>query len=130
MELGNFSVSLAVKDLQASRSFYEKLGFAVFHDQSQHGWMILKNPNCVIGLFQGMFEGNILTFNPGWDADGQPLESFDDVRVIQQRLKASGLALTQEADEAGSGPASIAITDPDGNAILIDQHVPASDEGP
>ena len=125
MDLGNFSVSLAVKDLQASRAFYEKLGFKVFHDQSAHDWMIMKNRNCVIGLFQGMFEGNILTFNPGWGANGEPVEPFDDVREIQKSLKAAGAVLASEADEAGAGPASFTLIDPDGNAILIDQHVPA-----
>lgn len=125
MNLGNFSVSLAVKDLQKSRAFYEKLGFEVFHDQSAHNWLIMKNPNCVIGLFQGMFEGNILTFNPGWDANGAPLENFDDVRAIQARLKAAGVELASQAQESGSGPASFTVIDPDGNSILIDQHVPA-----
>lgn len=126
MSLGNFSVSLAVKDLQASRTFYETLGFEVFHDQSDHNWMILKSPTATIGLFQGMFEGNILTFNPGWDADGQPTgEPFEDVRAMQKRLKAAGLTLVQEADEASTGPASCVLNDPDGNTVLIDQHVDA-----
>jgi len=122
--LGNFSISLAVKDLQKSRKFYETLGFSVFHDQSAHNWMILKSETATIGLFQGMFEGNILTFNPGWDAEGNPTDApFEDVRDMQKRLKAAGLALTTEADEASSGPASLMIADPDGNTILIDQHV-------
>ena len=125
MDLGNFSISLAVKDLQASRVFYEKLGFEVFHDQSAHNWMIMKNRNCVIGLFQGMFEGNILTFNPGWDANGEAVTPFDDVREIQKRLKAAGVDLVSEADETSTGPASFTLIDPDGNAILVDQHVPA-----
>ncbi len=125
MQLGNFSVSLAVKNLQDSREFYEALGFEVFYDQSAHNWMILKNGGCTIGLFQGMFEGNILTFNPGWDADGQPISDFDDVRDIQKRLKSKGLTLTTEADPAETGPASLTLIDPDGNAVLIDQHVPA-----
>ena len=123
MSLGNFSVSLAVKDLKASREFYETLGFAVFHDQSAHNWMILKSPTATIGLFQGMFEGNILTFNPGWDADGQPVTPFEDVRSIQKRLKSAGVEIVQEADETSTGPASFMVTDPDGNMIMIDQHV-------
>ena len=126
MSLGNFSVSLAVKDLQASRAFYETLGFTVFHDQSAHNWMVLKSPTATIGLFQGMFEGNILTFNPGWDADGQPTDApFEDVRAMQKRLKAEGLTLNTEGDETSTGPASFMLTDPDGNTIMIDQHVPA-----
>ena len=123
MSLGNFSVSLAVKDLKASREFYETLGFAVFHDQSAHNWMILKSPTATIGLFQGMFEGNILTFNPGWDADGQPVTPFEDVRSIQKRLKSAGVEIVQEADETSTGPASFMVTDPDGNMVMIDQHV-------
>jgi len=123
MKLGNFSVSLAVKDLAASRSFYETLGFEVFHDQSAHGWMILKNGSTIVGLFQGMFEGNILTFNPGWDENGQPVADYTDVREIQKRLKAAGVALDREADEAGTGPANFMVRDPDGNMIMIDQHV-------
>ncbi|MEO1244336.1 MAG: VOC family protein [Pseudomonadota bacterium] len=129
MDLGNFSVSLAVKDLRASRSFYEKLGFEVFHDQSANNWMILKNRSCVLGLFQGMFEHNILTFNPGWDADGKAVDTFDDVRAIQQRLKSAGLQLSDEAEEGGTGPDSLTLVDPDGNAVLIDQHVPAPGAG-
>ena len=123
MSLGNFSVSLAVKDLKASREFYETLGFAVFHDQSAHNWMILKSPTATIGLFQGMFEGNILTFNPGWDADGQPVTPFEDVRSIQKRLKSAGVEIVQKADETSTGPASFMVTDPDGNMVMIDQHV-------
>ena len=123
MSLGNFSVSLAVKDLKASREFYETLGFAVFHDQSAHNWMILKSPTATIGLFQGMFEGNILTFNPGWDADGQPVTPFEDVRSIQKRLKSAGVEIAQEADGTSTGPASFMVTDPDGNMVMIDQHV-------
>ncbi len=124
--LGNFSVSLAVKDLRASRAFYETLGFTVFHDQSAQNWMILKSATATIGLFQGMFEGNILTFNPGWDAEGQPTDTpFEDVRAMQTRLKGAGIALVTEADEASTGPASFMVTDPDGNMIMIDQHVPA-----
>lgn len=125
MSLGNFSVSLAVKDLQVSRAFYETLGFSVFHDQSAHNWMILKSPTAIIGLFQGMFEGNILTFNPGWDEDGQAVAAFEDVRSIQKRLKTAGIEIAQEADDASTGPASFIVTDPDGNTIMLDQHVPA-----
>lgn len=123
MELGAFSVSLAVKDIAASRTFYEKLGFAVFGGDQARNWLILKNGSTVIGLFQGMFEGNLLTFNPGWSADAKPLPAFTDVREIQRQLKAGGVALTNEADAAGSGPASLMLTDPDGNQILLDQHV-------
>ena len=126
MSLGNFSMSLAVQDLQKSRAFYETLGFTVFHDQSAHNWMILKSPTATIGLVQGMLEGNILTFNPGWDADGQPTNApFEDVRAMQKRLKSEGLTLNTEADETSTGPASFMLTDPDGNTIMIDQHVPA-----
>ena len=123
MDLGNFSVSLAVRDLDASRRFYEALGFTVFHDQSEQGWMILKGSGATIGLFQGMFERNILTFNPGWDENGQPVEGAMDIREIQKRLKGTGLALDTKADEAGTGPASVMLHDPDGNPILLDQHV-------
>jgi lactoylglutathione lyase len=123
MELGNFSVSLAVKDIEASKLFYEQLGFTVFMgDQSQH-WLIMKNGDHVIGLFQGMFEKNILMFNPGWDSNAQKLDSFTDVRDIQRQLKQQGIALEVEADETSSGPASFVIVDPDGNPILVDQHV-------
>lgn len=123
MDLGNFSVSLSVKDLSISRAFYEKLGFAMIGGDADQGWLIMKNPSSVIGLFQGMFEKNTLTFNPGWDATGQTLEAFTDVRDIQKRLKADGIALVSEADETTSGPASCVVVDPDGNPILIDQHV-------
>jgi len=123
MELGAFSVSLTVKDLDASRRFYESLGFREFHGDASQNWLILKNGNHVIGLFQGMFEKNMLTFNPGWDQDAQPLSQFLDVREIQKRLKAQGVTLLQEADESTSGPASLMVVDPDGNPILIDQHV-------
>ncbi len=122
MELGAFSVSLAVKDLETSRQFYERLGFTRFAgDPSQH-WLILKNGDHVIGLFQGMFEKNMLTFNPGWDQNAQPLAEFTDVREIQRRLKAQGVALMTEADEGTTGPASFVVVDPDGNPILVDQH--------
>lgn len=123
MELGAFSVSLAVKDLDASRQFYERLGFTQFMgDASQH-WLILKNGSHVLGLFQGMFEKNILTFNPGWDQNAQPVGAFTDVRELQRRLKAQGVALASEADEGTTGPASFMVVDPDGNTILVDQHV-------
>jgi len=123
MELGAFSVSLAVKDIEASRRFYENLGFRVFHGNPSQNWLILKNGNHVIGLFQGMFERNMLTFNPGWGQDAQPRSQFLDVREIQKRLKAQGVTLLQEADESTTGPASLMVADPDGNPILIDQHV-------
>ncbi|MGB5347265.1 MAG: VOC family protein [Woeseia sp.] len=122
MELGAFSVSLAVKDLGASKEFYEKLGFTVFHDQSAHNWMIMKNGDHIIGLFQGMFDKNILTFNPGWDQNGAETEAFTDIREIQRRLKQQGVQLGNEVDPATSGPASLMLTDPDDNTVLIDQH--------
>ena len=122
MQLGAFSVSLAVKDIAASRTFYEALGFAVFHGERDQGWLIMKNGDALVGLFQGMFEKNIMTFNPGWDGDAQNLESFTDVRDIQTALKAAGIAFAQEADETTTGPASFVIEDPDGNTILVDQH--------
>ncbi|MGH9580925.1 MAG: VOC family protein [Terriglobales bacterium] len=123
MELGAFSVSLAVKDIEASRAFYEKFGFQVFMgDASQH-WLILKNGPHVIGLFQGMFEKNILTFNPGWDSNASKVNAFTDVRDLQRKLKAEGVQLTTEADETAKGPASFTAIDPDGNPILVDQHV-------
>ena len=123
MELGAFSVSPAVKDIQASRLFYEKLGFTVFMGDQSQNWLIMKNGEHVIGLFQGMFERNILTFNPGWDSDAQPLVEFTDIRELQRQLKARGVTLISEADESSSGPASFMIVDPDGNPILVDQHV-------
>lgn len=123
MELGSFSVSLAVKDLAVSKAFYEKLGFEAFAGEASEGWLIMKSPSCVIGLFQGMFEQNILTFNPGWDSSAQPLDSFTDVREIQEKLKADGIEFASEADETTTGPASFVIVDPDGNPILVDQHV-------
>ena len=122
MDLGAFSVSLAVKDLAASKAFYEKLGFEMMGGQPAENWCILKNGEHVIGLFQGMFEDNILTFNPGWDQSAQNTESFTDVRDLQKQLKAKGLELMSEADEASEGPASLMLQDPDGNTILIDQH--------
>ncbi len=123
MELGNFSVSLAVKDLPASRAFYEKLGFVAIGGDADQGWLILKGSSCVIGLFQGMFEKNVLTFNPGWDSDGRTLEGFTDIRDLQKALKQEGVAFVSEVDETGSGPGSCMLLDPDGNPILIDQHV-------
>ena len=123
MELGAFSVSLTVKDLEASKSFYEKLGFNVFHGEAAQNWLIMKNGNHIIGLFQGMFEKNILTFNPGWDQNGNTLDSFTDVRDLQRELKSQGIKFESEADESTSGPASFVINDPDGNLIMIDQHV-------
>ena len=122
MELGAFSVSLAVKDLSLSRGFYEKLGFESIGGDPEQNWLILKNGDHVIGLFQGMFKENILTFNPGWSQSGDELESFTDVREIQRDLKDEGIAFISEADESTSGPASIMFSDPDGNQILIDQH--------
>jgi catechol 2,3-dioxygenase-like lactoylglutathione lyase family enzyme len=123
MHLGNFSVSLAVKDIAASRDFYEKLGFTDFGGDASQNWLIMKNGEAIIGLFQGMFEKNILTFNPGWDSNAQPLGTFTDVRELQRRLKAKGVQLASEADEGTTGPASFVVVDPDGNAILVDQHV-------
>lgn len=123
MNLGSFSVSLAVKDLATSQAFYEKLGFAVFGGDASQGWLIMKCPTCVIGLFQDMFEKNILTFNPGWDDSAQPLENFTDVREIQRQLKEQGIELASEADEGATGPASFVLVDPDGNPILVDQRV-------
>jgi catechol 2,3-dioxygenase-like lactoylglutathione lyase family enzyme len=123
MELGAFSISLAVKDIAASRAYYEKFGFAVFAGDQSRNWLILKNGEHAIGLFQGMFEKNILTFNPGWNSHAQPLDSFTDVRELQRRLKAQGVQLMQEADESTTGPASFVAVDPDGNPILVDQHV-------
>ncbi len=123
MELGAFSVSLAVSDLEASRAFYEQLGFATVGGEADQGWLIVRNGSSVIGLFHGMFERNILTFNPGWNGDAQPLDTFTDIRDLQRRLKASGIAFEQEADETTTGPASFVILDPDGNPILVDQHV-------
>ncbi len=123
MDLGAFSISLAVKDIQASKQFYEVLGFEVFGGDISQNWLILKNGDCVIGLFQGMFEKNILTFNPGWDSNAQELASYTDVRQLQRQLKQQGLELVSEADESTSGPGSLMLVDPDGNPILIDQHV-------
>lgn len=122
MHLGAFSVSLSVKDIKASQRFYEALGFVTMGDYSDQGWMILKNGDTIIGLFQGMFEENMLTFNPGWDQNAQNLAEFEDVRAIQNKLKQAGLELGEETDPNGAGPAHITLKDPDGNIILIDQH--------
>ncbi len=123
MKLGAFSISLSVKDLQVSKDFYEKLGFAVFAGSMEQNYLIMKNGDSLVGLFYGMFEGNIMTFNPGWDQSANTLSEFDDVREIQKELKNHGLQLVQEADENTEGPVSIILTDPDGNTILLDQHV-------
>ncbi|WP_033543157.1 VOC family protein [Planococcus sp. CAU13] len=122
MQLGAFSISLTVKDIHASKDFYEKIGFETLGGDIEQNWLILKNGSTVIGLFQGMFEKNILTFNPGWDENAQNLDSFTDIRNIQKTLKAKGVQFTSEADETSEGPASFTIEDPDGNPILFDQH--------
>jgi catechol 2,3-dioxygenase-like lactoylglutathione lyase family enzyme len=122
MKLGAFSVSLNVRDIATSKQFYENLGFRVFAGGVEKRYLIMKNENALIGLFQGMFEGNIITFNPGWDENAGNIENFDDVREIQRHLKGKGIKLTTEADEKTSGPAGIMTSDPDGNVILIDQH--------
>jgi catechol 2,3-dioxygenase-like lactoylglutathione lyase family enzyme len=124
MELGNFSISLAVKDVKASKAFYEKLDFKEVGGKLEQNWIILQNGTTTIGLFQGMFQGNLMTFNPGWTKDQETLKDFQDVRELQKALKARGIALTTEADESTDGPASFTMVDPDGNAILVDQHVP------
>lgn len=123
MDLGNFSISLAVKDIVASREFYEKLGFTVFMGEPSEKWLIMKNGDHAIGLFQGMFDKNILTFTPGWDSQARKLDTFTDVRDLQRALKAKGVPFATEADESGTGPASFMVVDPDGNTILMDQHV-------
>lgn len=123
MELGAFSISLAVSDIRASKDFYEKLGFKVFGGDISQNWLIMKNGDHVIGLFQGMFEKNLLTFNPGWDSNAQKLDAFTDVRDLQRELNARGVVFVSEADESTTGPASFVILDPDGNPILVDQHV-------
>lgn len=123
MHLGAFSISLAVKDIRASKDFYEKLGFQVFGGNIEENWLILKNQDTTIGLFQGMFDKNALTFNPGWDSNAQKLEEFIDLREVQKHLKANGVELQSETDEGGSGPGHFSLLDPDGNPILIDQHV-------
>ena len=123
MKLGAFSISLSVKDIHASKAFYENLGFSVFAGDIERNYLIMKNGESLIGLFQGMFENNIITFNPGWDSSANTLQDFDDVRTIQKSLKEKGIQLATEADESTSGPASFVVVDPDGNTILIDQHV-------
>lgn len=123
MELGAFSVSLTVKDIEASKLFYEKLGFSRMGGEQSQGWLILNNGPCVIGLFQGMFDKNILTFNPGWDQAANPVAAYTDVRDIQKHLDAQGLAMTTRADPDSTGPAHIVLSDPDGNVIMLDQHV-------
>lgn len=123
LKLGAFSISLNVKDINASKTFYENLGFVVFAGSLPQKYFIMKNGNSLIGLFQGMFTGNILTFNPGWDENGHKLESFDDIRKIQSHVKDKGIKLITEVDENTTGPASFLVTDPDGNSILFDQHV-------
>ena len=123
MDLGNFSVSLAVKDIEASKQFYEKLGFSIFLGDQSRNWLIMKNGEHVIGLFQGMFDKNILTFNPGWNSEAQLVDGFTDVRELQRQLRARGVTMITEADERSTGPASFMIADPDGNLILVDQHV-------
>ena len=123
MKLGAFSISLAVKDINVSKQFYESLGFSVFGGGLSKNYLIMKNGNSLVGLFQGMFPKNILTFNPGWDENAQKVENFDDIRQIQRQLKSKNIKLESEADESTSGPASFVVTDPDGNAILFDQHI-------
>ena len=123
MKLGAFSISLTVKDINASKAFYEKLGFEYPADWAEENWVILKNGDCVIGLFQGMFDKNMLTFNPGWDQGAQKVEEYTDVRDLQKKLKEQGVDIINEIDEGTSGPASFLVVDPDGNPILIDQHV-------
>ncbi|MFK9095418.1 VOC family protein [Bacillus salipaludis] len=122
MNLGTFSISLNVKDINKSKSFYENLGFQVFGGNIAQNWLIMKNESCVIGIFQGMFEKNILTFNPGWNENAENLESFTDIRELQKQLKAKGIKILSEADESSEGPAHLTIEDPDGNSILLDQH--------
>jgi catechol 2,3-dioxygenase-like lactoylglutathione lyase family enzyme len=123
MNLGCFSISLTVKDIAKSKHFYEALGFTVYHGMEDQGWLIMKNGETNIGLFQGMIDNNIMTFNPGWNQDAQPMEPYDDVRKIQESLKAAGLTLDSEVEQNTQGPGSLSITDPDGNQILLDQHV-------
>jgi predicted enzyme related to lactoylglutathione lyase len=123
MDLGNFSISLSVRDITASKEFYETIGFSVFHGAIKEKWLIMKNETATIGLFQGMFEKNILTFNPGWDSDAKPLDTFMDVRDIQKTVQKKGIDLIRKVEEGTKGPASITMLDPDGNTILIDQHI-------
>ena len=123
MQLGNFSVSLSVKDIKASKTFYETLGFSVFGGELDHNWLIMKNGNAAIGLFQGMFAKNILTFNPGWDENATPLENFTDIRDLQKELKSKGIEIKKPVDISSTGPGSLILMDPDGNPILLDQHL-------
>ena len=123
MKIGAFSMSLSVKDLKASKEFYENLGFTVFGGGMEKKYLIMKNGNALIGLFHGMFQGNIITFNPGWDENAKKVEGFKDIREIQKHLKSKGIKLSSEADETTKGPASLMLTDPDGNVILLDQHL-------
>lgn len=123
MKLGAFSISLSVKDIKLSKEFYENLGFEVFGGNIEMNYLIMKNGNALIGLFQGMFQGNIITFNPGWDENASTLESYDDIRKIQEDLISKGVKLSSEVDDSESGPANLTLIDPDGNPILIDQHV-------
>jgi len=123
MQLGAFSLSLNVKDIHASRAFYEKLGFNKFGGDVDQNWLIMKNCNCIVGLFQGMFDKNMLTFNPGWDENAAELAEFTDVRELQQVLKEKDIKFDLEADETTAGPASFIISDPDGNPVLVDQHI-------
>jgi len=123
MELGAFSISLAVKDIEVSKTFYEKLGFMVVGGDASQNWLILRNGNQTIGIFHGMFEKNTLTFNPGWDSNASQLDAFTDIRDLQRQLKAQGVELLSQADENSTGPASFIAVDPDGNPILVDQHV-------
>lgn len=123
MDLGNFSVSLSVKDIKASKEFYESIGFSIFHGTIDQNWLIMKNKTATIGLFQGMFEKNILTFNPGWDDDAKSLDSFTDIREIQKTFEEKGIKLLEKVKEDTTGPASFMLIDPDGNPILVDQHV-------
>ena len=127
MQLGNFSVSLAVNDIAVSRTFYEKLGFSIVGGNEEQNWLIMKNGETKIGLFQGTFKKNVLTFNPGWDSEANPLAEFTDVRILQGELKSRGVTLLSEADQATTGPAHFILEDPDGNQIMVDQHVPAAD---
>ncbi len=123
MKLGAFSISLAVKDINASKKFYETLGFTQFAGSLEQNYLIMKNETSIVGLFQGMFENNIITFNPGWDHNAQKIDNFDDVRAIQKHLLKNGIAIENKADESTSGPANLVVIDPDGNTILLDQHV-------
>jgi len=125
MELGNFSVSLTVKDIKASKAFYEKLDFKEIGGKLEENWIVLQNGNARIGLFQGMFDKNLMTFNPGWTKDRETLKDFQDVRELQRTLKTRGITMTTEADETTEGPAHFVVTDPDGNTLLFDQHVPS-----